>query len=215
MPNGVHSHFIFPSLILLTVSMSEAKSKAVPKSVLDKIVAAIRQSPPGSNGCVSRVAISKYLQSEFNYDNATQIKTALKRGVSTKTLTQTGNSFRVTKDPQLTAAPVGEPMTIEDIKEGSGETTSERGDTITVQYVGKLEDGTEFDSAKSFEFQLGGGDVIKAWDQGLVGMKIGGQRKLVAPSHLAYGKRGSAPDIPPNATLYFDVILKKVVKDAT
>ena len=195
--------------------MSEASSRAAPKSVLDKIVAAIRQSPPGSTGCISRVAISKYLKSEFNYENATQIKTALKRGVSTKILTQMGNSFRVTNDPQLISAPAGEPMTIVDIKEGSGDVASERGDTITVQYVGKLEDGTEFDSAKSFAFQLGGGDVIKAWDQGLVGMKIGGHRKLVAPSHLAYGKRGSGPDIPPNATLYFDVILRKIVKSAT
>ena len=196
--------------------MSEASSRgATPKLVLDKIVAAIRQSPPGSTGYISRVAISKYLKSEFNYVNTTQIKTALKRGVSTKILTQMGNSFRVTNDPQLTSAPAGEPMTIENIKEGSGEVASERGDTITVQYVGKLEDGTVFDSAKSFAFQLGEGDVIKAWDRGLVGMKIGGHRKLVAPSHLAYGKRGSGPDIPPNATLYFDVILRKIVKSAT
>jgi FKBP-type peptidyl-prolyl cis-trans isomerase len=102
-------------------------------------------------------------------------------------------------------------MEIEDVQEGTGD-AAERGDTITVQYVGKLEDGTKFDSAKSFEFLLGGGDVIKAWDQGLVGMRIGGQRKLVAPSHLAYGKRGCAPDIPPNAKLYFDVIMKKIVR---
>jgi FKBP-type peptidyl-prolyl cis-trans isomerase len=192
--------------------MSEAYNKVAPKSVLDKIVVAIRRSPPGSNGGVSRVAISKYLKSEFDYDNPTQIKAALKRGVSSKTLTQTGSSFVVTKDPPVAAAPVGEPIKIEDIKEGTGDISAERGDTITVQYIGKLEDGTKFDSSKSFEFLLGAGDVIKAWDQGLVGMKVGGQRKLVAPSHLAYGKRGCAPDIPPNATLYFDVTMKKVVK---
>jgi len=188
------------------------KKKAAPKSVLDKIILAIRQSPPGTNGCVSRVAILKYLKSELDYDNPTQIKTAFKRGVSNQTLTQNGNSFRVTKDPEMVIKPIGEPLSIEDIKLGTGDTISEKGDTITVQYVGTLEDGTQFDAAKSFEFILGGGDVIKAWDQGLVGMKIGAKRKLVAPSHLAYGKRGCAPDIPPNATLYFDVTMKKIVK---
>ena len=193
--------------------MSKAAiNKGTPKSVLDKIVHAIRHSPPGANGGVSRVAISKYMKSEFSYDNATQIKGALKRGVGNKTLTQTGSSFLVTKDPKRIPEAVGEPLKVEDVKEGTGDDVAERGDTITVQYCGKLENGNTFDSAKSFDFLLGAGDVIKAWDQGLVGMRVGGKRKLIAPSHLAYGKRGCAPDIPPNATLYFDVIMKKIAK---
>ena len=65
---------------------------------------------------------------------------------------------------------------------------------------------------KSFQFVLGAGDVIKGWDQGLVGMAKGAKRKLIVPSHLGYGKRGCAPDIPPNATLYFDVTMKSIVK---
>lgn len=192
-------------------SKPSGTTKAAPKAVLDKIVLAIRESPPGPTGGVSRVTIVKYLKSEFDYDNANQVKSALKRGVTNGTLNQLGQSFVVAKDPPRVAASTGEPLTMEDVKEGKGE-PSEVGDTITVEYVGRLEDKTTFDSAKSFEFTLGAGDVIKGWDQGLVGMAVGGKRKLVVPSHLGYGKRGCAPDIPPNATLCFDVTMKKITK---
>lgn len=198
-------------------SPSKSKIKASGKvskssSVLDKLVAAIRASPPGASGGVSRVTLTKYLKSEFDYDNASQLKLALKRGVSKGILTQTGQSFAVTKDPARQAAPVGPPLAMDDMKVGSGDQVAERGDIVTVQYVGKLEDKTVFDSAKSFEFLLGAGDVIKGWDQGLLGMAVGGQRKLVVPSHLGYGKRGCAPDIPPNAALCFAITMKKIVK---
>ena len=84
-----------------------------------------------------------------------------------------------------------------------------------MQYVGVLYDGgTEFDaswnSGEPFPFKLGNGDVIKGWDQGIVGMKEGGRRKLIIPPDLAYGPEGQPPTIPPNATLVFVVDLKKV-----
>lgn len=188
------------------------KKRSPPQSILDKIVHAIRNSPPGADGGVSRITITKYLKSELDCDNANQIKAAFKRGVTNGTLQQTKQSFVVTKDPPRAAAtPVGEPLDITDIQTGKGE-GAERGDTVTVQYVGKLQDKTTFDSAKSFEFVLGAGDVIKGWDQGVVGMAVGAKRKLIVPSHLGYGKRGCAPDIPPNATLYFEITMKKIVK---
>lgn len=85
------------------------------------------------------------------------------------------------------------------------------GETATVHYTGTLVEGTKFDSSKDgnqpFSFRLGAGHVIKGWDEGVEGMKIGGTRKLVIPSDLGYGARGAGATIPPNATLIFIVEL--------
>lgn len=94
---------------------------------------------------------------------------------------------------------------------------AEKFDILTVNYTGKLEDGTVFDSSKNpgrdpFRFTVGAGQVIQGWDQGFVGMKVGGIRILTIPSELGYGVRGAGDVIPPNATLIFEVELLEVDK---
>ena len=88
---------------------------------------------------------------------------------------------------------------------------AQAGQIVVVHYTGWLKDGTKFDSSKDrnqpFRFPLGGGRVIKGWDEGVVGMKIGGTRKLIIPPHLGYGARGAGQVIPPNAVLTFEVEL--------
>jgi peptidylprolyl isomerase len=98
------------------------------------------------------------------------------------------------------------------IKEGVGE-VAKAGQRVTVHYTGKFLDGQKFDSSKDhgqpFTFNLGAGEVIKGWDEGVAGMKVGETCELTIPSDLAYGKRGVGP-IPPDSTLVFEVELLKV-----
>ena len=107
-------------------------------------------------------------------------------------------------------------LDIKDIVVGTG-AVAESGDTLSMKYKGTLLDGTEFDSTaahgdKPFTFPIGGGRVIKGWDQGILGMKVGGKRKLTIPPDLGYGARGAGPKIPPNSTLVFEVELVGVEK---
>jgi FKBP-type peptidyl-prolyl cis-trans isomerase FkpA len=103
-------------------------------------------------------------------------------------------------------------LVVEDLVVGTG-ATAVTGDTLTVNYVGTLLDGTKFDSSydrnQPFTFRLGAGQVIAGWDQGLPGMRVGGKRRLTIPPSLAYGSQGRAP-IPPNATLRFEIELVSI-----
>ncbi len=104
-------------------------------------------------------------------------------------------------------------LQIKDLKKGSGD-EAVSGKKITVHYAGSLVDGTKFDSSYDrgtpFTFNLGAGEVIKGWDMGFAGMKVGGKRKLTIPSELGYGSRGAGDAIPPDSTLIFEVELLEV-----
>lgn len=105
-------------------------------------------------------------------------------------------------------------LLIEDVHEGDGK-VAVKGALITTHYRGFLEDGTPFDSSydkgRPFQCVIGTGRVIKGWDQGILGMKVGGKRKLVVPAHLAYGERQVGPLIKPNSNLHFEIELLEVL----
>ena len=111
----------------------------------------------------------------------------------------------------MTRTPSG--LRYQDVTVGSG-TTATAGKTVSVHYTGWLPNGEKFDSSRDrnqpFGFTLGAGQVIAGWDEGVAGMKVGGRRKLVIPPDLGYGTAGAPPDIPPGATLVFDVELLDV-----
>lgn len=113
-----------------------------------------------------------------------------------------------------TAAPVEEKLTIEDVVVGAGP-EAKVGDHISIHYVASIaETGTEFDSSRArkqpFELDLGKGRVIKGWDQGMIGMRVGGMRKVTIPPSFGYGPPGAPPLIPPKSTLIFEIELLSI-----
>lgn len=127
-------------------------------------------------------------------------------------------SANLKKKPRV-PKPKGSPpdtLVVKDIVKGTG-ATARVGDTVTVQYVGvSFSNGKQFDASwdrgQPFSFPLGAGQVIPGWDQGVVGMKVGGRRELVIPPQLGYGEQGSPPAILGNETLVFVVDLEKVAR---
>jgi peptidylprolyl isomerase len=126
---------------------------------------------------------------------------------------KTPTSGPLSKEPRVIppSGPAPTKLVTKELIAGTG-AEAKSGDTVTVNYVGVLYEGArEFDASwkrhEPFTFTLGKGQVIKGWDQGIPGMKVGGRRELIIPAELAYGKTGSPPTIPPNAPLVFVVDL--------
>ena len=125
-----------------------------------------------------------------------------------------GNSYPDTKgDKEKKMVTTASGLKYIDEKVGDGR-EAKAGDLVSVHYTGTLKDGKKFDSSldrnEPFTFKLGKGQVIKGWDEGVAGMKVGGKRKLIIPPELAYGSRGAGESVPPNAELTFAVELLKV-----
>lgn len=116
------------------------------------------------------------------------------------------DDFQVNGTPTATSSG----LQILDLEPGSGD-EARSGQQVTVHYTGWLTNGTKFDSSRDrgdpFQFGLGKGQVIRGWDEGVAGMKVGGRRRLVIPPELGYGQRGAGGAIPPGATLLFNVEL--------
>jgi FKBP-type peptidyl-prolyl cis-trans isomerase len=150
-----------------------------------------------------------------------KIKTCITAGIIitfSAFTTACNNSSSAAKIEEVVVAPAPiSSLVIDDVKVGTGD-EAKSGQTVSVHYTGWLYDanaadkhGKQFDSSRTrgtpFNFPLGAGRVIKGWDQGVAGMKVGGQRTLTIPSALGYGARGAGGSIPPNAVLVFDVEL--------
>ncbi len=114
----------------------------------------------------------------------------------------------------MTARMTDSGLKIEEMHIGDG-AEAKAGDQVSVHYTGWLSDGTQFDSSvdrgRPFSFPLAGGRVIRGWDEGVQGMKVGGRRKLTIPPQLAYGATGAGGVIPPNATLVFEIELLEIL----
>ena len=170
--------------------------------LLERAIAKILElNDPGGS---SAVRLSNQLAPRDSPQHAAprDVLKALEKGVKSGAVVKEGIKFSVAGRPPPQPPTVG----IEEVAPGAGPAAAP-GHTLTMSYEGTLEDGTRFDTASKFKFVLGAGEVIKGWETGLLGMRVGGTRRLTIPWELGYGKRGSPPEIPGCAVLLFRVTL--------
>ena len=177
---------------------------------------ALSMSLAACGGSAEESAADRYAETA-EQQAATQTTAADTAAPKATKLEPTAGERDLDEKPKIPASEGSPPkeLKVEDLIEGDGR-AAKTGDQVSVQYVGVLfENGKQFDASwdndeKPFEFTLGEGQVIDGWDQGIVGMKVGGRRKLTIPPDLAYGEQGQPPDIPADATLIFEVDLKEI-----
>lgn len=168
----------------------------------------------GAGVCVGLMALAIYLvQLQTTFDEQAQPAAAISAGAVV--VPDTNNDRQAQANALLDATDTRgnlNRMVIDDIQVGEGQAVVE-GDVVSVHYAGRLQDGTEFDNSKKrgapLEFEVGAGRVIQGWEEGLVGMRVGGERILVIPPEKAYGDQGIGP-IPGGATLVFSIELLEI-----
>jgi peptidylprolyl isomerase len=183
-----------------------------PGTAIAALGAAILIAGCGSSGSSSTIGVGNENKGDEALSKATSSTPATPATPPAATA-KTPTSGPLATEPKVKppSGPAPTKLVSKDLIVGSGK-EAKAGDTVSVNYVGVLyKGGKEFDASwkrkEPFQFQLGQGSVIKGWDQGVVGMKVGGRRELIIPSELAYGKTGSPPAIPPNAPLVFVIDL--------
>jgi peptidylprolyl isomerase len=197
------------------ISPSSIRPRLQPASPRAGLLAAGLLATIAIAGCGSGGSSTITIGNENTADNAL-IKAGEKSSSSSTAAVKTPTSGPLSTEPKVTppSGPAPTKLETKDLIVGTG-AEAKAGDKITVNYVGVLyKGGKEFNASwetkEPFSFTLGQGQVIKGWDQGIPGMKVGGRRELIIPAELAYGKTGSPPKIPPNAPLVFVVDLLAV-----
>ena len=192
------------------VKKAKAAKTAASASLLDKIIEAIRsEKKPGGS---SRISIKKYLLASYQITNDKATKKAFQTGLDSGKLVQQKASFEVAGESY--EAPPESRVDIQVMKEATGDITVGNNCHVAIDYRGFLK-GTEmggkpFETGSGFTFVTGQGDVIKGMDMGVAGDVIGETRRVTIPYQLGYGKRGSAPEIPPCSDLVFDITLRQI-----
>jgi peptidylprolyl isomerase len=186
--------------------------------ILAAVLAAIALLASGCGGSSKESEADKFAQTAEQQAKTLTSAAAPSTPSPTATkVTPSAGERNIATKPKIPkqSGPAPKTLKVEDLISGNGP-AAKSGDKISVRYVGELYDnGKEFDSSwkrgkAPFQVTLGQGQVIQGWDQGLVGMKVGGRRRLTIPPNLAYGAQGQPPTIPPNSTLVFDVDLTKI-----
>jgi peptidylprolyl isomerase len=184
--------------------------------LLAALLAVLLLALAGCGGSSSDESAADKAVQQATSEASTPAPVAATKAPQAEKVTPRASEADIAKKPAVSkgsGTPPGK-LVAEDLIQGSGPAVKD-GDQVQVQYVGVLfKNGKQFDTSwgkgQPFSFTLGQGQVIPGWDQGVLGMKVGGRRKLIVPAALAYGAQGSPPKIGPNAALIFDVDLKKI-----
>lgn len=193
--------------VLLMAQLNGNSANAI-ASNLDTVTAAVRQSEEALAPTTTQLAqtAADLTESTVADDRETGTTPAVEAAEA-----EADAPEATTPEPTIVTTDSG--LNYVDLVVGTG-AMPQAGQRVTVHYTGTLEDGTKFDSSRDrgrpFSFQIGVGQVIKGWDEGVASMRVGGRRQLIIPPELGYGSRGAGGVIPPNATLIFDVELLRI-----